>query len=445
MWTNKVVWAEGMFLQPQHFQQHERYFERMLEGRVAPVAQYGWGFATLEFDASLLGLGRVGLARARGIFPDGTPFDVPGNDAPPLPLDIPADARGEAVVLAVPLRRPGAEECDLANSDETGLTRYAVSETDAIDVNTGSNLRDARLQVGRLRMRLMLARDALGAYAILGIARVMERRADNQIELDADYIPPMLDALAHPRLAGWIRDLEGRLHHRGEKLARDFGQPGERGVSEVTHFLLLQVVNRFEPLFAHYARSHLTHPARLYEACLVIAGELATFTHESRRPLAFPEYQHDALERCFPPLIRDLQDSLGWAPEERAIRIDLQLRPFNLRLALIRDPELLRSATLVVAAKAQMPSDAIQQTFPRQVKLGPADRIRDLVNLNLPGLGLRLLPVAPRQIPYHANFHYFTIERSGELWTQLEASRALAVHVAGEFPGLELECWAIRE
>jgi type VI secretion system protein ImpJ len=87
----------------------------------------------------------------------------------------------------------------------------------------------------------------------------------------------------------------------------------------------------------------------------------------------------------------------------------------------------------------------MQQTFPRQVKLGPADRIRDLVNLNLPGLGIRLLPVAPRQIPYHADFHYFTIERSGELWKQLEASRALALHVAGEFPGLELECWAIRE
>jgi type VI secretion system protein ImpJ len=445
MWTNKVVWAEGMFLQPQHFQQQERYFERMLEGRVAPVAQYGWGFATLDLDESLLGMGRVSLARARGVFPDGTPFAVPGTDSPPLPLEIPTDARGEAVVLALPLRRPGAEECDLANSDEAGLTRYAVAETDATDVNTGSNLRGAPLQVGRLRMRLMLGRDAVDAYATLGVARITERRPDNRVELDADYIPPLLDALSHPRLAGWIRDLEGRLHHRGEMLARDFGQPGERAVSEVSHFLLLQVVNRFEPLFSHFARSSLTHPVRLYEACLLLAGELATFTHESRRPLSFPDYQHDALERCFAPLIQDLQISLGWAPEERAIRIDLEVRPFNLRLALIRDAELLRSATLVVAAKAQIPSDEMQQTFPRQVKLGPADRIRDLVNLNLPGLGIRLLPVAPRQIPYHADFHYFTIERSGELWKQLEASRALALHVAGEFPGLELECWAIRE
>ena len=26
-WDNKVVWSEGMFLRPQHFQQHDRYLE----------------------------------------------------------------------------------------------------------------------------------------------------------------------------------------------------------------------------------------------------------------------------------------------------------------------------------------------------------------------------------------------------------------------------------
>ncbi|MCP6146127.1 hypothetical protein, partial [Pseudomonas aeruginosa] len=24
-WNNRVVWSEGMFLRPQHFQQHDRY------------------------------------------------------------------------------------------------------------------------------------------------------------------------------------------------------------------------------------------------------------------------------------------------------------------------------------------------------------------------------------------------------------------------------------
>jgi len=54
------------------------------------------------------------------------------------------------------------------------------------------------------------------------------------------------------------------------------------------------------------------------------------------------------------------------------------------------------------------------------------------------------LPVAPRQIPFHAGCHYFELERGGDLWKQLERSGGMALHIGGEFPGLELELWAIR-
>jgi type VI secretion system protein ImpJ len=58
---------------------------------------------------------------------------------------------------------------------------------------------------------------------------------------------------------------------------------------------------------------------------------------------------------------------------------------------------------------------------------------------------LRSLPTAPRQLPFHAGFHYFELDRGGELWKQLEKSGSLALHVAGDFPALELELWAIRQ
>jgi type VI secretion system protein ImpJ len=73
------------------------------------------------------------------------------------------------------------------------------------------------------------------------------------------------------------------------------------------------------------------------------------------------------------------------------------------------------------------------------------DRIKDLVNLQLPGVTMRSLPVAPRQLPFHAGSHYFELERQGELWKQIERSGSLVLHVAGDFPGLELELWAIRQ
>ena len=130
--------------------------------------------------------------------------------------------------------------------------------------------------------------------------------------------------------------------------------------------------------------------------------------------------------------------------ERNAIPIELQERAYGLRVAAIPDSDLVKTARFVLAAKAQLQPERLQASLPTLVKIGPVERIRDLVNLNLPGIVLRSLPVAPRQIPYHAGFLYFELDRSGDLWKITEQSRALAMHIAGEFPGLELEFWAVR-
>ena len=49
-WQKKVVWSEGMFLKPQHFQQQERYFEFFSHTRNLPVEGFFWGFRELAID-----------------------------------------------------------------------------------------------------------------------------------------------------------------------------------------------------------------------------------------------------------------------------------------------------------------------------------------------------------------------------------------------------------
>ena len=64
-WRNKVVWSQGMFLQPHHFQQETRYIERLIDTRTRALSPFAWGFAELPLDEGLLALGRVGIARGR--------------------------------------------------------------------------------------------------------------------------------------------------------------------------------------------------------------------------------------------------------------------------------------------------------------------------------------------------------------------------------------------
>ncbi|MEO6743330.1 MAG: type VI secretion system baseplate subunit TssK [Caldimonas sp.] len=442
-WHNKVIWTEGMFLQPQHFQQHDRFLARQAHLRFSITQPYGWGFMSLSLDAASLTLGKIAIAGAHGVLPDGLVFDIPGQDAAPPAFDVPADTRDELVVLAAVLQRPGVAESDAESESGSMPPRFLASEVEVGDTNATGE-RAAPLQIGRLNLRLMLARDAVEGYATLGLCRVIERRVDNKLVLDTQYVPPTLHVGGNEILTSYVSELHGMLHQRGEALASRLAQPGRSGVGEISDFLLLEAVNRSEPLFAQLRQTSVLHPKELYHVGVSLAGDLATF-RDKRRPANLPAYLHDDPARCFRPLMDDLRQSLSMVMEQTAIPIELQDRKHGIRVSVIPDIDLQRNAQFVLAVNAQMPGETLRVRFPAQVKIGTVERIRDLVQLQLPGVTVRPMPVAPRQIPYHAGFTYFELDtRGNEMWKQLETSGGLAIYLAGEFPGLELEFWAVR-
>lgn len=442
-WYTKVMWTEGMFLQPQHFQQQDRYFSRHVDARLGSTVAYPFGFVSLQVDEPALMQGKIAVVSAMGVMRDGEPFSIPAHDAAPAAIEIPADVRNEIVVLAQSMARPGVAESDIEDTAASTPPRYRALQVDVAD-SQAQSVRQAPIHVGQPNLRLILARDAHEGYSALGVVRVIERRADGRLVLDRNYIPPMLHAPNQPILDTYLREILGLLRQRGGSLAARLAQPGRAGVGEIADFLLLQTINRFEPLFAHAEQLAVLHPERLYSLCLALAGDLATF-REARRPPVYAAYAHDDLATCFKDVIADLRQSLSMVMEQTAIPIELQERKFGVRVAVIADVELQRHAKFVLAVNAQMPGEAVRGRFPAQVKIGPVDRIRDIVNLQLAGVPVKPMPVAPREIPYHAGFNYFELETQGnELWKQLENSGGFAMHIAGEFPGLEIEFWAIR-
>jgi len=139
-----------------------------------------------------------------------------------------------------------------------------------------------------------------------------------------------------------------------------------------------------------------------------------------------------------------VRECLTTVLEQTATPIQMEEKKYGVRVAPLAEKALLKEAVFVLAVRADVPAEAIRKRFPEQVKVGPVEQIRQLVNLQLPGIGLRPMPVAPRQIPYHAGSTYFELDKGSEYWKQLEASGGFAFHVAGNVPGLELEFWAIR-
>lgn len=440
-WSNRVVWGEGMFLRAQHFQQQDRWLEALVRERTAALRPHGWGMSELAIDRDLLGTGQFALAGARGVFPDGTPFSLPGDADPPTPLELTETVRNAVVHLAVPVRQAGATE---VASDTTPEGRYGQRPFEAYDTHGGSP-QPAELQVGRLRLRYLLETDSLAGFQCIGVARVSEVGADRRVTLDERWIAPALVCSAVPPLAGWLAELAGMLHQRGDALAARLTAPGSRGVADVSDFLLLQSVNRAQGLVAHWAGAAEVHPVDLYAALVQMAGDFATFTEASRRQAAaYPPYRHADLQRSFAPVIADLRRSLSAVIEQTATAIPLQERRHGVRVGAIVDRTILRSASFVLTVQADVPSETLRRAFPSQVKIGAVEQIRELVNVALPGIAVRPLPVAPRQLPFYAGASYFELDRASPHWQQMQSSGGFAVHVSGDFPNLALELWAIR-
>ena len=436
VWHDKVVWQEGMFLRAQHFQQQDRHTAHQLQARTEPLRPHPWGLTEVSIDRDLLAAGRFALSTAAGVLEDGTPFSIPGSVDAPLPLDLPEGTRNAVVYLALPLHQDGNPEVSASEEGPDNLrARYALRNFSAFDTHSDSTIA-ADLGVGRLRLRYLLDTHELAGYSCLGVARIQEVQTDRGVLLDKQYIPPCLRISAATQLASLCTELVGMLGQRGDVLAARLGQPGARGVADISDFLLLQTVNRWQPLVAHWADAGNLHPETLFSALVQMAGELATFTSPDKRCSVFPAYRHDDLQRSFTPIVADLRRSLSAVLETNAVAIPLKDPKFGIRVGMLSDRNLLRASQFVLAVSADVAGEQLRRLFPNKVKV--------LVNVSLPGIAARALPVAPRQIPFQAGSCYFELDRGSPHWQQMKNSGGFGIHVSDDFPNLKIELWAIK-
>lgn len=441
--NQKVIWSEGMFLRPQHFQQHDRFYEHWLQARCSPLQVFPWGFTELTIDTELLASGKFAIKTCKGVFPDGTPFNAPEQDPLPRVLEIPSDKKNEQILLALPLQRISSKEVQYGN-EENVLARYHHVEMNRPDLHTREMGNDAAIEMGELATHLRFGGQDLGAYTAIPAAMLVEKNANGRVILDDSFIPSCLACSGSNVLLDYIEDILGLLTHRAQALAKRIGSPGAGGVAEVTDFLLLQIINRYEALFIHLTTSQGLHPESLFQTLLQIAGELATITRPERRPDSLPIYRHDDMTATFPPVIAAIRESLNWVREARAVPIPLQTHKYGIRTASVNDHELLANADFVLAVNADVPAEQLHRNFPKQTTIATAAKLRDLVMAHTSGIKIHVLNIAPRQIPYHAGFTYFKLDTNNELWKDLLKTGAIAMHFSGEYPGLKLEFWAIR-
>lgn len=439
--TNRPLWTEGMFVRPQHFQQLDRWVGHSLERRVAGLSPYGWGVSDLAFDAALLDIGQIGLGALRAVMPDGTAVDVPADTPAPPSRPVPASAEGGLVFLTIPVdARDGA----MVASDAAPGRRYTARSVAVRNVTAPE--RDAvDLAVAAPRLAFAFEGESLDERVALPVARIAAVEPSGRVRLSDTHIPPCLAYGASPRLATVVAEVRGLLGSRAEALVgRADPSRATAESAGLVDLLVLSAVTAAEAVFAHLAAVPTLHPEVVYRELARLVGTLSAFDAADRRPTVEP-YRHDALEPTVESILTALRRRLEVVVERQAVPLPLQERGYGILTASIADRTIMQpGCRFVLAAIAATPAEQLRVQLPATVKVGAVEQIRDLVNLQLPGVPLRSLPVAPREVPYLSGAVYFELDQSTELWRSIPRSAAFAIHVSGEYPDLHLELWAIR-
>lgn len=440
---NQVVWTEGLFVRPHHFQHQQRYVEDLVRSSINGVDAYQFGFTKLLLDDSALAQGKIKIEAAAGFMPDGTAFDMPGGDPVPPILSL-EDGKvdGEIIYFCLPIRTAGVAEYGLPGRDQA-TARYATHDLRIRDA-TLSDGADEDITTGKVQMVLKKHSEDLSSYVRLAAFQISGRSAEGRVYINKDFSPTSMWVSAAAPLRDLADKYAGAIRQRAKNLAERIGQPTQGGVADVQDFLLLLVLNRLGETFGHLAHTRGLHPRLLHLELRKAEAELMSFTG-NRLPSDLPIYEHDNLTACFTPLILSVDRALTLPLESKAEPIALEKGRFGLYTARLPAREVVRHSSFVLAVKAAIPTEKLRQEFPAQVKIGSVDRMRSLISLSLAGIHLRDLPVAPRQLPYHAGYIYFEFDRQGQDWNAMLSSSSLSIQVSDRFDDLKLQLWAIRD
>ncbi|ASI96964.1 type VI secretion system baseplate subunit TssK [Vibrio parahaemolyticus] len=436
--NNKVVWSEGMFLSPQHFQQQERYvehFTREFAGQISPNA---YGLTSLELDRSMLNIGKVSVRRAKGIFPDGTPFEIEQA----LVLDVPKNTSHKKVYLALPVSRPGTIDVG-----EDARLRHSSQEHPVYDTSR-EHSDPVQLELATLNIQLRLEGDELKDFVLISVAEISEHKSEGVVVLNQAFVPQCLQFAVSSYLTDNVADLFAQVQYRSRAIhTRLQAESSSKSYQSLMRdYLWLQVLGAWMPKLEQWNLDGSLLTRHLYLECVSMAGQMQGL--EGKMPKSFPAWNQDALYSIFSTVFSELLVLLREVQIDNVSTLNWDKQLFvsrRLLRTLVDDRSLYNQGRFVLAVSSSIGATRLSEEFPRAAKLAGNSDIAGLVRNALSGVPLRHLPYAPSELKSLNDAAYFEIDTKSELWQALiKRDEAIALHIDERIDDIHVDFHVIR-
>ncbi len=422
---NAVAWLEGMFLRPQHLQQQTEYLEGRMHDQLRMVDPYHWGVQAIELDEEALSDHRVEIRSLVGVLPDGHLIRYPGN-ATLETREFPATAQSIDIYVGMKLARPA--EASAAHEDEERRdVRYRIRSESVGDLHRGGPAAEVDFLVPNLRVFLTGEDLDLQQHESLRVARIVATgQKARPFALSSEFAPPLLAVQACAPLVEELARVLSLLEARIRVIS---GRTTTVSTGDLPRLWMRYSLARMAPVLRQLLAAERTAPFPLYTALVELTGALGAFRLSERANL--PLYDHADPFPGFAILLNqikaDLEEALPVRFRELALRFDR-----NSYITKELSTELVdQKNQFYLGIRSTLSKDELIEQVKNAGKVSSANWIKAMIDSNLAGLPLQLLPGAPTDIAADAGFEFWRIELRGtenaKNFDRVKADASLAV------------------
>jgi type VI secretion system protein ImpJ len=443
-----ILWHQGLFLQPQHFQQFDLYIQSLFTPFQQHMQPYFWGVANLKIQEASLQNRMFEILNVEAIFPDGIQAAFPGNAVLQARSFKSIDFGGEGgkpfrVYLGLRKFNPAARNATAIRGSEDlyslGARFISHVEPESVeDLYIGGPAAKTRYMDYVLKIFWETEVEGLADYWLMPIAQ-LELQVD-RVQISQEFIPPAACIAGSEHLRQILKNIQEYIRSRSQvlemyKLVRNV-HPADMQPVSLRNLLALTVINRYVPLMHHFIETTELHPWTAYGLLRQLIGELSTFSEriDALGRLAdgrglLPGYDHCELGRCFyeaQRLIKELLSAIV-VGEENIVRLTREGSDFKGQIP----AETIAQATrFILSVTASGASEAVVHALTKLAKVGSVEEMPTMIARALPGIPLEWRPTPPPGLPERPDVYYFSLKTDHALWTDIRRTGNICLHWA---------------
>jgi len=441
----KILWGEGLFLRPQHFQQQDIQTDAMNRRTLLSANPFAWGIRDLDLDLDSLKNGVLRFNRIDAVFANGNFFTAPDIDQLPAPLalDAAVDEEG-ATEFFLALHHLNAHGGNCAEDvSDSGQARYLIVPRDRADLYTEAAEADIATlsQISHLKS----ANENRDQFLTLPVVRI-RRTSSNGFEVDPSFVPPSISLRSAPNLYMLLRRQIDALLAKVDALYGFHREPSKNVIEfrsgDIASFWLLHTASSACATLTHLFRNPDTSPERLFQELLRLAGGLMTFS-KAYTLNDLPSYDHLQPGPGFARIDQILRELLDTVISTRFFAISLT-QPKPAFYAGHLDSEKINSETaFYLSITAAHPQSEIIESIPFRIKLGAPDDVEKLVLSAMSGVRLTHAAQVPAAIPVRPGACYFALDAHGPLYERMLKAQSIMIYAPESYRDLTIELIAV--